>query len=110
MKEKVKNVPRSKTQQFYNAIISCTAIAFASMLNEKYRGPNYKHTPEHIASISFCLGFYLMGYFDEARVFPYKGLSTSYGAKEYWMRESRRFANDLLVEAGMKEKGNQDDI
>ena len=110
MQEKVKNVPRSKTQQFCNAITGCTAIAFASMLNAKYRGANYKHTPEHIASIAFCLGFYPMGYFDEARIFPYKGLSTSYGAKEYWMRESQRFAATLLVKAGMMEEENQDDL
>jgi hypothetical protein len=92
-----------KRAEFCQMIVKSTATMFASMVNPKYRGANFKFTPENISRMAFT-GFFACGYNSDDRIKLYDGLPDTMTLEEFWKKESMQYASELLDHSGLLEK------
>jgi hypothetical protein len=104
-----KVIKGNKLQLLNLQIAVCTAGLFADMLNPTMRGPNFRFTPESLASMSFTFGYFPSGYSDTDIVKKYQGLPDTCPLEEYWIEQATHFAKRLIEGAGINELGNWDD-
>ena len=101
----MKEIKGIKKAEFIQMAIKCTGIAFASMINDKHRGPKWKWTAKNLAEFSFTLGalpyFYSNEYGEQTTAIEYN--QTFYVIKDAWLLISFEYATELLKCSGVKD-------
>lgn len=101
-----KTLTGTKRAEFYQMIVKSTATIFASMINPKFRGANWKFTPENITRLTWT-GFFAQGYDENDLIQEYPDFPETITLKECWEKESLEYARQLIEHAGLdnEEKG-----
>ena len=102
----MKELKRVRRAEFIQMVMKCTGIAFATMINDEYRGPKWKWTPKNLGEFSYTLGalpyFYSNEYDEETTIIEYN--LSNLTIKDAWILIASEYATELMKWAGIGNK------